>query len=229
MLESGHVENILFHILAAGATIGAVLVVFARNPVYSALFLALTMSVLGAIFFTLNAAFVAVAQLTVYAGAVMVLFVMVLMMFDLGKEGFELLKVSPMNLLKVMTASIFCGFLIGTAWLAVSSDTKNPATMAAPQTQQSDLAKTGEVAIKATSPDEDLTEAENAALVENQQPVKTEKPAARPTDIQTTYTLSQALFTRHVFAFEAISVLLLIAIVGAVAIARSKGGTHHVS
>jgi NADH:ubiquinone oxidoreductase subunit 6 (subunit J) len=44
-----------------------------------------------------------------------------------------------------------------------------------------------------------------------------------------TVALSRVLFSKFVFAFEAVSVLLLVAIVGSVALAKSKGGTHHVA
>src|ERR1700677_918812 len=94
-------EDILFHAFAAVAVISALLVVFLSSPIYSALFLALTMSVLGIFFFMLQAPFVAVAQVTVYAGAVMVLFIMVVMLFDLNREHEDILKFSPVMIAKL--------------------------------------------------------------------------------------------------------------------------------
>jgi len=57
------------------------------NPAYSALYLALSMILLSFLFFLMSAPFLAGLQLIIYAGAVIVLFVMVLMLFDLKKEG----------------------------------------------------------------------------------------------------------------------------------------------
>ena len=57
------------------------------NPAYSALYLSLSMVLLSFIFFLMSAPFLAGLQLIIYAGAVIVLFVMVLMLFDLKKEG----------------------------------------------------------------------------------------------------------------------------------------------
>ena len=54
-----------------------------KNPVYGALYLAASMVLLSGIFFLLGAHFIATVQLAVYGGAVIVLFVMVLMLFDL--------------------------------------------------------------------------------------------------------------------------------------------------
>lgn len=57
------------------------------NPAYSALYLALSMILLAFLFFLMSAPFLAGLQLIIYAGAVIVLFVMVLMLFDLKKES----------------------------------------------------------------------------------------------------------------------------------------------
>src|ERR1700722_20345071 len=134
-------EDLLFHSFAIVAVISALLVVFIRNPVYSALFLALCMSVLGAMFFTLNAAFVAVAQITVYAGAVMVLFVIVVMLFDLKHDAEEILKISPITLAKVLSTALLCGFFVGTAWLSVSAFKDNPSMQVAPGISVAEMAK----------------------------------------------------------------------------------------
>src|ERR1044072_4882668 len=113
MIAGLSIEDWLFHVLAAVATISALLVVFMANPIFSALFLALTMSILGALFFMLEAYFVSVAQITVYAGAVMVLFVMVVMLFDLKHDGEDILKFSPLTIAKVLVVGLLCGFFMG--------------------------------------------------------------------------------------------------------------------
>lgn len=79
-------EAALFFTLAGLLLACAAGVILARNPVFSALFLALSMVKLAFFYLLLQAYFLAAVQLAVYAGAVMVLFVMVLMLFDLKKQ-----------------------------------------------------------------------------------------------------------------------------------------------
>lgn len=78
--------SVVFYGLSGLLILSALGVVLATSPVFSALFLALTMLTLSALFFMLGAYFLAGIQLITYAGAVVVLFVLVLMMFDLRKE-----------------------------------------------------------------------------------------------------------------------------------------------
>src|SRR5512134_3931306 len=59
---------------------------FSRSPVTSAMFLVLTIVSLAGLFVLLNAYFLAAVQILVYAGAVMVLFLFVIMLLDLGEE-----------------------------------------------------------------------------------------------------------------------------------------------
>jgi NADH-quinone oxidoreductase subunit J len=198
------------------------------------------MSILGVFFFMLHAPFVAVAQITVYAGAVMVLFIMVVMLFDLNKEHEDIFKFSPVMITKLFSAALLCGFLMGIAWLGVNASKLNSATMLSPTTISKDLDKTQPlVKAQPVNPDEDLTEAEAANFVDSttttsapSQGAIAAVPAPAPVkeeEFGSTVTLSQRLFSKYVFAFEAVSLLLLVAIVGAVALAKSKGGTHHVA
>lgn len=75
-----------FYAISAAMILSALGVILMASPIFSALCLAATMTLLAAMFFMLEAYFVAAIQLTVYAGAVVVLFVIVLMIFDLKKE-----------------------------------------------------------------------------------------------------------------------------------------------
>jgi NADH-quinone oxidoreductase subunit J len=79
-------EVILFVILASAAVVTAVLVILQRNPMVSAIFLILTLFCLAGIYLLLNAPFLAAIQLLVYAGAIMVLFLFVIMLLNLEKE-----------------------------------------------------------------------------------------------------------------------------------------------
>jgi NADH-quinone oxidoreductase subunit J len=82
-------ETLLFYLFAALTLLCGLLVVanpFSRNPVTSAMFLVLTIVSLAGLFVLLNAFFLAAVQVLVYAGAVMVLFLFVIMMLDLKEE-----------------------------------------------------------------------------------------------------------------------------------------------
>ena len=72
----------LLGIVAVGAALGMLL---SRNAVHSALFLVLTMGVISVFFLILAAPFVAMVQITVYAGAIMVLFLFVIMLLEIGR------------------------------------------------------------------------------------------------------------------------------------------------
>lgn len=166
--------SLLFYILGALSVLGAICVITVPNPIFCALFLALTMVSLSGIFFSLGAYFVAGVQLIVYAGAVTVLFVMVVMLFDLKKET-QAFSAKPIGfLLRTVAVGAFMGLLWGGVELArgyiYSPSVLNPDTA--------------------------------------------------------TRSVSELLFTKYIFAFEIISVLLLLVVIGSVTLARSKGGTH---
>lgn len=160
----------LFLVFFAFQTISAV------NPIHSALYLALTMIGLAGVFFQLDAHFIAGVQLIVYAGAVMVLFVMVLMLFDLKTELRAFSKGLISGFLKIFSAAILAGFALGAANQSVS--------------------------------------------------VLEDKPVKVLAEANVTKDLSILLYTKYLYAFEALGILLLVVAVGAVAISRIKGGTH---
>jgi len=79
-------DAILFYVFAAVAVLSAVVVVAQRNPTYSAFALIVTMASLAGIFGLLGSPLIAVLQVIVYAGAIMVLFVFVLMLLNVQEE-----------------------------------------------------------------------------------------------------------------------------------------------
>jgi NADH-quinone oxidoreductase subunit J len=158
----------------------AVAVVTFTNPVFSAVSLIMTMIAVAGLFATLNAFFLAGVQLIVYAGAVAVLFVMVLMLFDLKQENKAFSKGMFSGAAKLIAAGIFAGLLAGAIFIS------------------SEL-------FPHTAPN---------SIVSN------------PTGIASTKALGTILFTQYIFSFESLGLLLLVIAIGAVALARSKGGTH---
>lgn len=172
-------DAFLFWFLAI-VTLGSGLsVILMSNPIYSALSLAMTMVGISALFVTLNAYFIAGVQLIVYAGAVMVLFTMVIMLFDLKKDLQAFTRGKMTGALKIASVGLFAGLVVGAIVLSASLFTDAPKSTA--------LAGEG---------------------------------------MESTKALGTILFSKYVFGFEALGILLLVIAVGAVALARSKGGTH---
>ena len=79
-------EIVLFTLFATICSVSAVLMITRPNPVISALFLVLNFASLAGLYLTLNAQFIAVAQVIVYAGAIMVFFLFVIMLLNPEKE-----------------------------------------------------------------------------------------------------------------------------------------------
>ncbi|MBC7421059.1 MAG: NADH-quinone oxidoreductase subunit J [Bdellovibrio sp.] len=172
----------LFWFLALITVISGLAVVLMANPIYSALCLAMTMISVAAIFVTLQAYFLAGVQIIVYAGAVMVLFVMVLMLFDLKHELQAFTRGRATGALKIASVGILSGLIVGAVTIGLT--------------------------IAGRSSDEVISAAAAGGVVD------------------TTRGLSEALFLKNIFGFEALGVLLLVIAVGTVALSRSKGGTH---
>ncbi len=103
---------IVFYGLAALVVIAALAVILVSSPIYSALFLAVVMLLLAALFFVLEAYFLAGVQLITYAGAVVVLFVMVLMMFDLRKDKKSFSGTLAKNIGKALISGVALGIML---------------------------------------------------------------------------------------------------------------------
>jgi len=163
---------ILFFACALLAVIGAVLLIAAREPIHSALALILVMVSLAVLYLLLGAEFIAAVQIIVYAGAIMVLFVFVIMLLNMGVEE----RTDFSKLAKFAGLPLGFFLLLWMAhWLAHS-----PA---------------GKV-------------------------VGTGGPA--PAGAFPTVELSKQLFRPYLLPFEATSILILIAILGAMVLARKE-------
>jgi NADH-quinone oxidoreductase subunit J len=166
------VSQVIFFIAAIGALAGAIGVVTLRNPFYSVLSLAFHLVSLAALFLLLHAEFVAAAQVVVYAGAVMVLYVFVVAYVGGGEQipsGAVLKVLGP--LFAIAVAVELCIAMLGSALKGVKT--------------------------------------QGAPIVPG---------FGQPSHIGT------QLLTRYLFPFEAASILLLIAAVGAVVLARRRRG-----
>jgi NADH-quinone oxidoreductase subunit J len=79
-------DSILFFVFAILAVLGALNLILQRHPIHSALSLILVMMALAVLYLLLGAEFIAAIQVIVYAGAIMVLFVLVIMLLNAGEE-----------------------------------------------------------------------------------------------------------------------------------------------
>lgn len=114
-------ENLLFFILAAVTLVSGLVVILQSNPIYCALALAMTMISIAGIFASLGAWFVAGVQLIVYAGAVMVLFVMVLMLFDLKDEVRAFSRGLVSGFLKIASVGVIGGVISAAIWMSAET------------------------------------------------------------------------------------------------------------
>jgi NADH-quinone oxidoreductase subunit J len=106
--------NVLFYCFAFLTVLFGFLVVFnpfSRNPVTSAMFLVLTIASMAGLFVLLHAFFLAAVQILVYAGAVMVLFLFVIMLLDLKQEERRKIKTAGAILGLVSVGMILAVFL----------------------------------------------------------------------------------------------------------------------
>lgn len=99
----------LFILLATFAVASAVATVLSKNTVTSAMFLVLNMVTLAGLYLLLKAQYLAIIQILVYAGAIMVLFLFVIMLLNVDQEE---------SIIKQISFKLVVGFLLGTAVLA---------------------------------------------------------------------------------------------------------------
>ncbi len=161
---------ILFYIFAAIAVGATLLVVVQSNPVHSVLLLIASFIGLAGLYVLLNAPFVAVIQIIVYAGAIMVLFLFVVMLLNAPRE--EIVQASVIESAGTRAAGgiLAAAFAAELAWALTRSST----------------------------------------------------PGAASAGNEASYTVSQIgqrLFQEYAFAFEATSILILVAMVGAITLA----------
>ena len=167
-------ETAAFYVFAAIAIGASLLVIAQRNPIYSVLLLIASFGALSGLYVLLDAPFVAVIQIIVYAGAIMVLFLFVVMLLNAPQEDTEydervhpLLRPGPMR----FGAALALGLAAELGWA---------------------LSRGGD------------------------------SGAFGATKVDSVAAIGRALFTDYAFAFEVTSILILVAMVGAVVLARRE-------
>jgi NADH-quinone oxidoreductase subunit J len=102
----------IFYFLSFLAVLSAFMVVYSKNPVHSVLYLIITFFSIAGHYILLNAQFLAAVHVIVYAGAIMVLFLYVIMMLNLNKDT-EAQKSNYLKLAATVAGGIFMIVLIG--------------------------------------------------------------------------------------------------------------------
>lgn len=168
-------DLIIFYTLGTVMVLASLLVVGQRNPMYSVLLLVLSFMALSALYVQLDAPFMAVTQIIIYAGAIMVLFLFVVMLLNVPREEPEV---------------------------------RDPTR------------RFGNVAIRRIGMW--LALALAAELVWAFQHLGAAPLGAGMPELSSVRAIGMVLFTEHAFAFEVTSVLILVAMVGAIVLARKE-------
>ena len=173
-------ETLIFYALSGLAIGASALVIGQKNPMYSVLMLIASFAALSGLYVQLDAPFVAVAQIIIYAGAIMVLFLFVVMLLNAPREdAAEWDQAHPLRQPGVTRFGTMLALLliVQLAWA---------------------LTRAG-----------DLDQAVDGG--------------AGGVEVSSVRELGRVLFTDYMFAFEATSILILVAMVGAVVLARREG------
>jgi NADH-quinone oxidoreductase subunit J len=107
-------ETFFFCLLSIVALVSAILMITRRSPVVSVLYLILNFFSLAGLYLTLNAQFIAVIQVIVYAGAIMVLFLFVVMLLRLGDEA---RLAEPLNYRKIIAVGLAVALFLEIAYI----------------------------------------------------------------------------------------------------------------
>ncbi len=122
------IEQIIFYLFAGMLIFSASMVVVVRNPIHAALFLILSFFASSAIWLLLEAEFLAITLVLVYVGAVMVLFIFVVMMLDINqvtvKEGFA--RYLPAGIIVAVLMVISMGLVVGSDYFLSERYTATP-------------------------------------------------------------------------------------------------------
>jgi NADH-quinone oxidoreductase subunit J len=175
-------ETVAFYAFAGLAVVTSALVIGQRNPMYSVMLLIASFGALAGLYIGLDAPFAAVTQIIVYAGAIMVLFLFVVMLLNAPQE--DAAQYDRLHPLRHPAVTRFGAILAVLLIVQLGWALTRATDFAVPVAGRSD--------------------AETVSSVRE---------------------LGRVLFGHHAFAFEATSILILVAMVGAVVLARKEEPT----
>ncbi len=165
-------DLIFFFVIAAVAIGSALLMITRANPVKSVLFLILNFFCLAMLYLVLHAQFIAIIQIIVYAGAIMVLFLFVIMLLNLGDDKTLAEKSGYGRMIAVVLAVMIL--------IEIAAGVSAPLTTGLPGTD------------------------------------------AQAAEMGTVESIGRSLYTGYLFPFEVTSMLLLVAIIGVIVLAKKK-------
>ena len=169
-------DVVAFYAFGAIAVIASLLVVGQKNPMHSVMLLITSFGALAGLYVLLDAPFTAVTQIIIYAGAIMVLFLFVVMLLNVPREEPAPPAISALLGPTGLRIGVVLSFVLGAEIVWALS----------------------RVGLRWFSQDRSASSVSSVALI------------------------GRAIFTRHAFAFEATSILILVAMVGAVVLARKE-------
>ena len=127
-------QLILFAVLAAVAVVCGIAMIMQDNPVRSALYLVLVLFSVALLFLSLHAVFIAAVQIIVYAGAIMVLFIFVIMLLNLGTPERIVDRLKPQQWLSVVAGLAVIAILaIVISTVPIPAHTMLPTGLVGPQ------------------------------------------------------------------------------------------------
>jgi NADH-quinone oxidoreductase subunit J len=170
------VDVVLFYLFAAIAIVASLVVIGQRNPMYSVLSLIGSFVGLAGLYVLLDSPFAAVTQIIVYAGAIMVLFLFVVMLLNAPQEEVPARRTIPIT---IGSRPLRVGAILGAIFLVQI------------------VWALSRVGARRFAPDDQVASA-----------------------VSSVRQIGVELFTTHAFAFEVTSILILVAMVGAVALAK---------
>ena len=109
-------ETVVFALFAFLAVVSALVVVIHKNPVYSTMSLVLTLFSVAVLFVMLGAPFLGALQILIYAGAIVVLFLFVIMLLNVEREEMPHAGQPAQRWLALLGAGVFAGFLVLLFW-----------------------------------------------------------------------------------------------------------------
>ena len=142
MMEVTFLELFMFYFFAAMSLLAGLGVLLHPNPVMSVLHLVLAMIGVAGLFFNLGAPFIGMVQILVYAGAVVILFLFVLMIFDIKSEGKQIFAYGNVSRgLKILFGGSFFGLLLFNILFKVNDLVVTVPNKLAPQTEVRNISK----------------------------------------------------------------------------------------
>ena len=111
-------ETVIFGLFAALALLSALIVVVHRNPIYATMSLVVTLVCIAALFLLLGAPFLAALQILIYTGAIVVLFLFVIMLLNIGEEAKEERARGGQYWTTLVAAPLFAGMMVAMFWRA---------------------------------------------------------------------------------------------------------------